>query len=890
MTFVRPRTGDQSDPRNADWLTIIGAADERDGRAVDSLARSLRLIANGWALLAVTRFIFILYFLGGNLGTALFMGAPVQVALAGTLLCDLLITGGMRIDPIRTFPPNHILALQIPTVLIASALSVWLSTMILPDSTKLIAATLGPALVAVGLFGRRRALSVSYCIGITLGALAGHGAPALIAAALMFTIASLVGMAIDYGIARRSSAFHATRSSKMTADLARALLADFERLGRGWFWETDRQGKLTYVSETMARQMGGKGDDLVGRSLASLIATPSDAIETDGQRSLAFHLSARTGFTEIPVKVAHAAEERWWSISGQPIVTPFGQFLGFRGSGSDLTAMRRSQAEIERLANFDSLTGLANRVHMMTTLEQTLTSRHGLPGECALFLIDLDRFKEVNDTMGHPAGDALLRQVAQRLLRLVDVAGKVGRLGGDEFKIVLPGLSDQRQITRLASGIIHALSQPYTIDGSQVVIGASIGIALAPGDGDNAETLIRNADLALYAAKAEGRGVFRNFAPAMHAEADDRRQLEHDLRQAVAEGGLQLEYQPIVSASTERITGFEALVRWNHPVRGSISPTLFVPLAEETGLIGPLGEWVMRTACADAARWPEGTRVAVNVSPIQFANAGLPLLVMSALANAGLSANRLELEITEGVFLADGADTDGMFGALKRIGVRLALDDFGTGYSALGYLRTAPFDKIKIDQSFVRGAAIKGSRNAAIVKSIVSLADALGMDTTAEGAETLDELGLIRSLGCSHVQGYVYGRPLEAEHTLALLDAQNGYAEARGPKASREPRMAMLRSVMLRHGGNDYPARIRNISRMGAMVDGVSDVPVGTVFEVELARDYVMRGTCRWSQGDRMGLEFAQAIEVDRVRAPIEKERILTDVPDFYRENWREAS
>ncbi len=342
-------------------------------------------------------------------------------------------------------------------------------------------------------------------------------------------------------------------------------------------------------------------------------------------------------------------------------------------------------------------------------------------------------------------------------------------------------------LAKLADNIIHSLSEPYQIDNSQVVIGVSIGIALAPADGAVSETLIRNADLALYTAKGEGRGQFRFFVPAMHAEAEDRRLLEGELRQAITNR------RPAsrLSARGVRRDREDHRLRDAHsagPTRPAASsrPSTFIPIAEDAGLIGVIGEWVLRTACADATKWPKGTRVAVNVSPIQFANAGLPNIVISALANAGLPAEQLELEITESVFLSDRDNTDGMFAHLKNIGIRLALDDFGTGYSALGYLKTAPFDKIKIDQSFVRGAAIKGSRNAAIVKSIVNLAEALGMETTAEGAETLDELDLIRSLGCSHIQGYVYGRPMSREATIGLLEAHEGYAVAQGPQV--EPR------------------------------------------------------------------------------------------------------
>src|SRR6185369_8455669 len=346
--------------------------------------------------------------------------------------------------------------------------------------------------------------------------------------------------------------------------------------------------------------------------------------------------------------------------------------------------------------------------------------------------------------------------------RVVESPGRVGRLGGDEFQVIIPGRSTRNALAHRAERIIMALAEPYQIDGNRVMIGASLGIAIAPDDGVTSEAIIRNADLALYAAKDGGRGRHHFYAPDLHTDAQERRQLEQDLRDALASGGLQLSYQPVVHTASEKIAGFEALLRWKHPTRGWLSPAKFVPIAEEAGIIAQIGEWALRTACADLARWPESVRVAVNVSPLQFANPALPAIVTSALASAGVAPERLELEITESVFLNDDEGTDAMFAAIKRLGVRLALDDFGTGYSSLGYLKKAPFDKIKIDQSFVRGACEKGSCNGAIIAAIVRLAEALGMETTAEGVETLDELDLVRSLGCSHVQGYIYDKPLSA--------------------------------------------------------------------------------------------------------------------------------
>ena len=395
-----------------------------------------------------------------------------------------------------------------------------------------------------------------------------------------------------------------------------------------------------------------------------------------------------------------------------------------------------------------------------------------------------------------------------------------------------------------------------------MVIGVSIGISFCPEDGVTADALIRNADLALYKAKGDGRGVYRFYSADMHADAEDRRQLEQDLRHALTADGLHLVYQPIVSSTTERITGYEALLRWDHPVRGAISPALFVPIAEDSGLIAPIGEWVMRTACRDAAQWDAGIRVAVNVSAMQFANPGFPTTVMQALASAQLAPERLELEITESVFLNDNDGTDAMFTRLKGLGVRLALDDFGTGYSSLGYLKKAPFDKIKIDQSFVRGATQPGSRNGAIIASITSLAQALGMETTAEGVETLDELDLIRMQGCSHVQGFIYEQPLSASAAMDRL--KTGLAAvARGPRSARSPRQTMLRKVVLDHNGQLYNGTIRNISSTGALVEGLWNVPNGTIFNINLSQTHTITATTRWCDDDRMGVEFATPLQRD---------------------------
>ena len=718
-----------------------------------------------------------------------------------------------------------------------------------------------------------RVAAIGFAAGavLALPLLAGPGLVALagVIGLACMTVAMLRLAKLDYQAAIE------TEFVERDGRLAAKMVAEFEDQGTGWFWETDRQGRISYLSAKVASELLPANMRAAGRPLIDLFRMDADTPGTE--RTLAFHLSSRTSFSDYSVCPAHDAEgTRWWSISGRPVTDDMGRFQGFIGSGADLTEKRRSEAEITRLALFDGLTGLANRQRMRLSLDKTLAGQGGPFRPSALFLMDLDRFKAVNDTLGHQAGDALLRQVAQRLTRVVGDAGLVGRLGGDEFQVLLPGLDKQEVLAELASELIASLSQPYLIDGVSATIGCSIGIAIAATRGEDAETLIRNADLALYAAKGGGRGRHRFYSDEMLAGAQATKQLEDDLRQAVAQGGFHLCYQPVVSTGDTRITGFEALLRWQHPVHGAISPAAFIPVAEDCGLIGTIGEWVLRTACHEAARWPGGARVAVNVSPIQFANPQLPAIVASALAQSGLPAHRLELEITEGVFLDDSASSDRMFKALKGLGVRLALDDFGTGYSSLGYLRSAPFDKIKIDQSFVRGAAQPGSRNAAIIKAIVTLAETLGMETTAEGVEVQDEIDLMASLGCSHIQGYVYGRPMPAEDARTLLAEAGGQATASGHRISRAPRTRMLRSARLQVGGSEGSVRIRDISPTGAMIDGldIGGDAVGLDVLIELVDDQMLEAQIRWAENGRAGLRFAESIDLDRLQpAPLHRPR-----------------
>jgi len=433
---------------------------------------------------------------------------------------------------------------------------------------------------------------------------------------------------------------------------------------------------------------------------------------------------------------------------------------GWVATHEDITEQRQSEVKIEYMAHHDALTDLANRVLLNDRLEYALGRvQHG--EMVAVHHLDLDQFKAVNDTFGHPCGDKLLRIVAERLRGLVGEADTIARMGGDEFVIVQATIADPADATSLAQGVIDALSEPYDIDGQQAVIGVSIGISVGPGDGSNPDKLLRNADLALYRAKSDGRGTFRFFEPVMDLQMQTRRIMEQDLRKALPAGEFELHYQPVVNLASKEISGFEALIRWNHPSKGMISPADFIPLAEEIGFIVPMGEWVIRQACATAAQWPDNLHVAVNISAIQFRSPGLMQVIVSALAASGLAPTRLEIEITESVLLHNKEATLAVLHQLRALGIRIAMDDFGTGYSSLTYLQSFPFDKIKIDRSFVKNIT-ENSSSLNIVRAVAALANGMGMTATAEGVETAEQLHSIASEGCTEMQGFLFSRPLPA--------------------------------------------------------------------------------------------------------------------------------
>ncbi|QPD00216.1 putative bifunctional diguanylate cyclase/phosphodiesterase [Qipengyuania soli] len=635
------------------------------------------------------------------------------------------------------------------------------------------------------------------------------------------------------------------------------LLDSFENAGLGWFWATDAQGRLIYLSENAMNKLGCKAEEIIGTHLAKLFT--HEVEEQGGQqpeRPLNFLLGARNSITQYPVRLALGSSEMWWEIAGKPQFDDHQEFIGYRGSAKDISSSFQSRRDAERMAQYDSLTGLANRHRMNKRLDATLQAFRNSKRSCALLMLDLDRFKQVNDTLGHPAGDELLRQVAARLEKVVGDKGEIGRLGGDEFQVILPDMDDRGDLGELSQRIIQMISQPYQINGSRAIIGTSVGVAVAPYDGVESDELIKAADLALYAAKGGGRGQYRFFHIDFTDGAKHRRQIEEDLRDALENNELKMHYQPIVDAKTHMLKCLEALMRWEHPERGFIPPSQFIPVAEDIGMIKHLGEWALLATCKQAKEWPVELRVAVNVSPIQFARDDFPALVKSVLLESGLEPHRLELEITESVFVGDAERTQSMFEELKRIGVRLALDDFGTGYSSLSYLQKAPFDKIKIDQSFVRGATEKGNNNPAIMSAIVSLAESLGMETVAEGVETKDELNLVTERGASHVQGFIFSQAIPHEELLERLEKGELRYEPRGPERFRADRKSVYRKISLFHDDHKYNVTLRNLSKTGAMIEGLLNVPLDTKVVLNLGGGQLAVATVRRSDSHMQGLEF----------------------------------
>src|SRR5579872_62635 len=544
------------------------------------------------------------------------------------------------------------------------------------------------------------------------------------------------------------------------------LLNDFEESASDWLWETDASLRLQHVSPRLIEVAGSSERNLQDLPLEKLFLPPLAAHADHPGRSLWRQIMQRRAFSNIVLPVNIAGEERYWSLSGKPISDRIGAFAGYRGVGSDVTEKKRSEDRLSYLAMHDSLTELPNRHSFQQGLDSAI-ARLEYGERFAILYFDLDEFKSVNDTFGHGVGDALLKVVAQRLKLLVSEGDLLSRLAGDEFAILIRGSSarEKSSIETLAAKIVDSIGAPYHLDGIRINIGASIGIAVAPEDG--AKEVMRRADLALYRVKREGRSGYRFYEAEMDERVEASRKILADLRGALDRREFLLYFQPLVAAKDGRIEAFEALLRWNHPTRGFVSSSEFIPVAEESGIIIQLGEWIINEACRIAATWPAHLSVAVNLSAIQFRHSDLPMLVQSALRDSGLAADRLELEVTESVFLEATPSTHAMLKKLRSMQVRLSLDDFGTGYSSLSYLRRIAFDKLKIDQSFVRDLPHQ-EKDVAIVRAIVDLANSLGMKVAAEGVETEAQRACLLQQGCQQFQGYLFSKPLPSEEAKAF--------------------------------------------------------------------------------------------------------------------------
>ena len=635
------------------------------------------------------------------------------------------------------------------------------------------------------------------------------------------------------------------------------VLEDFEQAGMGWFWATDNDGKLTYLSEKAIASLGGDPPAMVGETFIELFEIDRDNPDEKSDRPLNFLLSTHNKLNGLTVRViAKNGQPAWWSLTGFPKTGSDGNFCGYRGSARDVTSEFRRKLEDSRMAEFDELTGLANRNRMNRKLNSTLAAYKSAKRSCALMLLDLDKFKYVNDTMGHPAGDDLLRQVAERLRAVAGDKAEIGRLGGDEFQLILPDMDDRGELGELADKIIQMISSPYQVEGKRAIIGASVGVSIAPYDGIEADELIRSADLALYAAKNGGRGMYRFYSAELKDVEQERQIMLDDLRDALNNDQLRLHYQPVVRTKDNVIVGFEALMRWEHPDRGMIPPMHFIPVAEDSDLINGLGEWAIRRACEDAMQWPDNIRVAVNVSAKQFANKGFAAIVTQVLADTGIAPDRLELEMTETVFMGDSEATEATFNALKALGVRLALDDFGTGYSSLSYLRSAPFDKLKVDKSFVDSCTQKDQNSAKIISAIIGLSNALGMDVTVEGVEAFDQFNLVCEKGAKYIQGWIYSKALPQNEILEEI-ANGGFKiTPRGPDQYRPERRSVFRRIGMIHEDHRYEAVMRDLSKTGSRIEGLVGVPVGAGMVLDMGGGQLAVCKVVRSEDATIGVEF----------------------------------
>ncbi len=608
------------------------------------------------------------------------------------------------------------------------------------------------------------------CFFVALLMSRGPGDLAVGALAVMY-FGSLLAASLTIAHMFATAKISASQLEEQTSIIG-LLLNDFEESASDWLWETDVDGMMTRGAQRF-HQATGIAQDLI--EISANFEVPHalrNSVQGHGKgfSKLFQSLQTKTAFNDLELSIPKGdRDEVWFSLSGKPLIDRDGKFTGYRGVASNITNDKLANERIAFLAHNDALTGLVNRTHFSQAIERCLESRRLSDGaQFSVFYLDLDGFKLINDTKGHRIGDELLVEVGVRLKKALRDNDVVARLGGDEFGVLLRHEFSTPYLSTLAEKIIAAINKPFEIDGHIVSVGVSIGIAIAPQDGSSVEALLNSADLGLYRAKEQGKGTFRFFETKMDDIVRDRRILEQELRGALAARQFELHFQPLVSALDDTTSGFEALIRWNHPTRGQVPPSDFIPLAEKTGLICEIGDWVLMEACRTAATWPDHMTISVNLSPQQFQNRRVVKSTKLALETTGLTPARLELEITESLFVDNTEEALTALNDLKALGVMTSLDDFGTGYSSLSYLLKFPFDKLKIDQSFIR--SIEKDKTARdILETIARLGKILNLSVTAEGVENADQALYLSTMACSQMQGFHFGRPIPSGQIAAFL-------------------------------------------------------------------------------------------------------------------------
>jgi diguanylate cyclase (GGDEF)-like protein/PAS domain S-box-containing protein len=653
-------------------------------------------------------------------------------------LCMGMVWGTLPLIALSSGEPS--LTMTVSMVLAGVLCAIGFTLLILPQAAIAfcLPALLGSCWAVVGLGDRGEALAL----------------PTLLLAYTL--VIAYVSLRYARHLVRHLATESQTREQK---DIISLLLKEFEENSSDWLWEFDRNGCFQRVSDRFAAASGIAREQLVGLSFHDFLCSigSGNGPTLEGLRR---DIELRRTFSRFELPVSVGGAERFWRLTGKPAFDPLGIYSGYIGTASDVTAEKNAERRISYLAHNDALTGLLNRAKFTEHLKQAVNRLERYGSSFAVLYLDLDQFKAVNDGRGHLIGDKLLMQVSKRIRAALREADIAARLGGDEFAILLTGNCQGEEVAALAHRLVETIGQPYELDSETISVGLSIGIAVAPVNGTRADQILRNADLALYRAKAEGRGTWRLFESQMDSVARERRLLEFELRHALKDGEFILHYQPLVSAEDNRPMGFEALVRWNHPVRGMVPPLQFIPVCEQTGLIREIGDWTIHEACQAAARWPEPLAVAVNLSARHFAMSDISAVVRDALASSQLAPHRLELEITETLLIDRTDEVVAKLSELKALGVTIALDDFGTGYSSISHLLRFPFDKIKIDQSFIT-ASDDDAMARDVLRSIASLGKALKIKIVAEGVETEQQVALLRDLAFAQLQGFYFAKPLD---------------------------------------------------------------------------------------------------------------------------------